>query len=146
MVSNNYPSQENSIYAERIRQAHWGFNLELGFVGICSGITLVGCILFLTGQTSKGAYMTVGGLTSTAVGGCCMRLSRDANDRLDKLALKEPENQLSNLNDDLDIQNRENSSIENPNSNDLTDALENLEQTILSDVLKTSCINPEMLS
>ena len=86
MVSNKHLSQEGIICQERIRQACWGFNLAVGFVATSSAITLFGFILFLAGQTSKGAYMAAGGLSSTAVGGCCMRLSRDANDRLDKLA------------------------------------------------------------
>jgi hypothetical protein len=139
--SNPYaPSQGDAICGERIRQARWAFNLAAGFVALCSGISLVGFILFLAGQTSKGAYMAAGGLTSTAVGGCCIRFARDANDRLDKLAARELENQSRNPSDNIDnsknhyLQDMESSNLEDTDSNDLANALEKLEQAILLDV------------
>jgi len=142
MVSNKHLSQEGIICQERIRQARWGFNLAVGFVATSSAITLFGFILFLAGQTSKGAYMAAGGLSSTAVGGCCMQLSRDANDRLDKLA-RELEHQPNNPNED--VEEMENDDVEDTNnqrfradfsldSDYLTDALEKLEHDILLSV------------
>lgn len=84
-------SQIELQYAqERIRQARWGFNLSVGFVGVSAIATLTGIILLLTGHLSQGGYATLGGLTSTAVGHRCMQLSREANDRLDRIS-HEPE-------------------------------------------------------
>ncbi len=131
-----HPSPEDIIFAQRIRQAGWAFNLAIGFVTISSGITLVSCILFLIKPTSKGAYLAAGGLTSTAVGSCCMQLYRDTNDRLDKLS-KQQENQLEQPNNDLDYlenslaSDSKNDLPEAPDGDALTEALEKLEQNIL---------------
>ncbi len=134
MVSNKHLSQEGIICQERIRQACWGFNLAVGFVATSSAITLFGFILFLAGQTSKGAYMAAGGLSSTAVGGCCIQLSRDANDRLDKLA-RELEHQSINPNDDVeDTENQRSRADFSLDDSYLTDALEKLEHDILLSV------------
>ena len=142
MVSNKHISQKGIICQERIRQARWGFNLAVGFVATSSAITLFGFFLFLTGQTSKGAYIAAGGLSSTAVGGRCMQLSRDANDRLDKLA-RERKHQSNNPNDDVedtendDVEDTENQCFRadfSPDGDYLTDALEKLEHDILLSV------------
>jgi hypothetical protein len=73
------------VIEERVRQARLGFNFCLGFVSLSATVTLAGVILLLTGYLSQGGYATLGGLTSTAVGHRCMQLSRDANDRLDRI-------------------------------------------------------------
>jgi hypothetical protein len=78
-------STEDSILQERIRQARWGFNLSVAFVSLSATATLAGIILLLSGHISQGSYATLGGLTSTAVGSRCMQLSREANDRLDRI-------------------------------------------------------------
>jgi hypothetical protein len=51
-------------------------------------ITLVGFVFLLSGHISKSAYAAaIGGLTSTAIGGGrCVQLSRESNDRLDRFA------------------------------------------------------------
>jgi len=80
------PSQtEYLILQERVRQAHAGFNCSLGFVTLSATVTLAGVILLLAGCLSQGSYTALGGLTSTAVAHRCMQLSRDANDRLDRI-------------------------------------------------------------
>ena len=79
------PQIELHIAQERIRQARWGFNLSVGFVSLSATATLAGIILLLSGHLSQGGYATLGGLTSTAVGSRCMQLSREANDRLDRI-------------------------------------------------------------
>ncbi len=77
------------ILQERIRQARWGFNLSLTFTSLSAVITVTGIILLLSGRISQGGYATLGGLTSTAVGHRCVQLSREANDRLDRLTQEE---------------------------------------------------------
>ncbi len=76
---------ESLVLHERIRQARWGFNLSVGFAGISATATLAGVILLLSGHLSQVGYATIGGLTSAAVGSRCMQLSREANDRLDRI-------------------------------------------------------------
>ncbi|WP_204151985.1 hypothetical protein [Leptolyngbya sp. CCY15150] len=86
------PNQpDDSILRERIRQAHWGFNLSLVFTSLSAVITVTGVVLLATGQLPQGSYATLGGLTSTAVGHRCVQLSRDANDRLDRLSREQDE-------------------------------------------------------
>jgi hypothetical protein len=78
--------------------------------------------------------MAAGGLSSTAVGGCCIQLSRDANDRLDKLA-RELEHQSINPNDDVeDTENQRSRADFSLDDSYLTDALEKLEHDILLSV------------
>jgi hypothetical protein len=80
-------SQEDRICQERIRQASLSFNLCVAFVGTSAVITLVGFVFLLSGHMSKSAYAAaIGGLTSTAIGGRCVQLSRESNDRLDRFA------------------------------------------------------------
>ena len=88
MLSNNNHqlSQEDRICQERIRQAKLAFNVSVVFVGASAAITLIGIVFLLAGRVSQGAYAAIGGVTSTAVGGRCVQLSREANDRLDRLA------------------------------------------------------------
>ena len=70
---------EVSIAQERIRQARYSFNLALfsTAVSFC-----MGGILLLSGKLSEGAILASGGVVSSV---CCVRLAKDANDRLDKL-------------------------------------------------------------
>jgi hypothetical protein len=82
---------EDIVLQERIRQARWAFNLSLAFTSLSAAITLTGVILLATGHLSQGSYITFGGLTSTAVGHRCVRLSHEANDRLDRFAQDEEE-------------------------------------------------------
>jgi len=77
---------EALVLHERIRQARCGFNLSMWFVGVSATATLAGVILLLSGHLSQGGYATLGGFTSTAVSHRCMQLSREANDRLDRIA------------------------------------------------------------
>lgn len=87
------PNQpETVILQERIRQACWGFNLSLTFTSISAVITVTGVILLLSGKIPQGSYAALGGLTSTAVGHRCVQLSREANDRLDRLTQEQDDN------------------------------------------------------
>jgi hypothetical protein len=87
MLSNNYQqvSQEDLICQERIRQAKLAFNISVIFVAASAGLVLVGVVLLTIGYMPLGTYATIGGLTSTAVGSGCVKLSSEANDRLDRL-------------------------------------------------------------
>jgi hypothetical protein len=77
------------IAQERWRQAHHSFNLAFVTTAACVLIGFVGVGLVLQGKASEGTIAATGGLASTAY---CLKLSKDANDRLDKVA--------SDLNDD----------------------------------------------
>ena len=77
------------IVIERWRQAHHSFNLALVSTAASVLIGFSGVGLVLLGKASEGTIMATGGLASTAY---CLKLSKDANDRLDKVA--------SDLNDD----------------------------------------------
>lgn len=70
------------VLRERIRQARWGFNLSAGFASLSATAALAGVVLLFSGHLPQGAVATFGGLTSTAH---CMKLSKEANDRLDRL-------------------------------------------------------------
>ena len=90
----------NPYLHERIRQARLAFNVSASFATLSAATTLAGVVLLLSGNLSQGSYATLGGLTSTAVGHRCMQLSREANDRLDRInynfaqpALPEGENE-----------------------------------------------------
>ncbi|WP_190803191.1 TRADD-N-associated membrane domain-containing protein [Leptolyngbya sp. FACHB-261] len=86
-LSNNHQQgpQEDRICQERIRQAKLAFNLFIAFAGASSVLALLCVAFLLTGRISQGAYAAVGGLASTAAGGRCAQLYREANDRLDRL-------------------------------------------------------------
>ena len=77
------------IAIERWRQAHHSFNLAFVTTAACVLISFAGVGLVLQGKASEGTITATGGLASTAY---CLKLSKDANDRLDKVA--------SDLNDD----------------------------------------------
>jgi outer membrane lipoprotein SlyB len=86
MTAYQHSSSESIVLQERIRQAQWGFNLSVTFVGISGLITLAGLVVSLTGHGSPGAYTaTAGGAAATAVCGRLIKLSSEANDRLDQM-------------------------------------------------------------
>jgi hypothetical protein len=76
-------SLEIAIAKERLRQAHYSFNLALITTGISAFVGLVGAGLLLSNKLPEGAVTAVGGLASSA---CCIQFAKDANDRLDKLS------------------------------------------------------------
>ena len=79
---------EWSIAQERLRQARLSFNLALSATAMCFSLSLIGGGLLLSGKASSGTITSTVGLVSS-VG--CLKLAKDANDRLDKI-LAEPEN------------------------------------------------------
>jgi len=74
--------EKYAIVKERLRQAHYSFNLALIATSVSTCISLIGAGLLMTGKLPKGMVTTVGGLASSA---CCIRFAKDANDRLDKI-------------------------------------------------------------
>ena len=80
---------ERDIAQERIRQARNTSNLALISTAIATGISLLGAAFLLMGRVPEGSVTTTGGLATSIH---CLRLAKDANDRLDKL--------FADLNDD----------------------------------------------
>jgi hypothetical protein len=74
---------ESSIAKERLRQARYSFNLALVTTAVCAAISFAGVGLVLADKASEGTITATGGLVSTVR---CLRLAKDANDRLDKVA------------------------------------------------------------
>lgn len=73
---------EISIAQERLRQARHSFNAALAATALSTCIGLVGAGLLLLGKVSEGTATTLGCVVSCAG---CIRLAKDANDRLDKI-------------------------------------------------------------
>ncbi|NET54829.1 MAG: hypothetical protein F6K47_01055 [Symploca sp. SIO2E6] len=70
------------ILQERLRQARQSFNLALVTTTSCILISFAGVGLVLLGKANEGTITATGGLAST---GYCLKLSKDANDRLDEI-------------------------------------------------------------
>ncbi len=89
MTNQSIPNSkiEWSIAQERLRQARLSFNLALTATGMCFFISLIGGGLLLSDKVSSGTITSAVGLVSS-VG--CLKLAKDANDRLDKI-LAEPD-------------------------------------------------------
>jgi len=77
------------IAKERSRQAHHSFNLAFVTTAACVFISFAGVGLYFWAKLMRELSRQLSGLASTAY---CLKLSKDANDRLDKVA--------SDLNDD----------------------------------------------
>jgi hypothetical protein len=82
-------SIEYKIAHERIRQAKNTSNLALGAAALTFFISVCGAGALLSGKVPEGSVTTASGLLSSFH---CIRLAKDANDRMDKL--------LAELNDD----------------------------------------------
>jgi hypothetical protein len=82
-ISNPHLIIEMSIAKERLRQAHHSFNLALATTATCALISFAGVGLVLLGKASEGTITATGGLASTVY---CLKLSKDANNRLDKVS------------------------------------------------------------
>lgn len=80
------PSMEDKLMQERLRQAKLSFNTSLGLILISGILSFSGIVLILTGKVPEGMTMTSGGLVSKVVIVRSMQLTKDTNDRLDKIA------------------------------------------------------------
>ena len=78
----SYLAVELRVAQERIRQAHYSFNLALGMTAASALISLAGIILICAGKAPAGTVATTGGVASSVR---CLQLAKEANDRLDKM-------------------------------------------------------------
>ncbi|MGE5658864.1 MAG: TRADD-N-associated membrane domain-containing protein [Actinomycetota bacterium] len=74
---------ETKIANERLRQARYSFNAALIASSISACAAVAGASLLLCGKVPEGTAATSG---SAAICMGCVRLAKDANDRLDKIA------------------------------------------------------------
>lgn len=74
--------KQSSFRGERLRQARLSFNLAFFVVAGTALVSVVGATLIFAGRVPEGVATTTGGLTT---GGLCLKLTKDANDRLDKI-------------------------------------------------------------
>jgi hypothetical protein len=75
-------NQLAKIIQERIRQASLSFNLSLLATAASAVVSLTGAGLLLSGDLSEGALTAASGAGSTVY---CIKLAKDANDRLDRI-------------------------------------------------------------
>ncbi len=83
---NSNSSTKEKIAQERLRQAILSFNLALTATAISFSLSLIGGGLLLSGKTPSGTITSAVGVVSSAG---CLKLAKDANDRLDKILLEE---------------------------------------------------------
>jgi hypothetical protein len=74
---------ELSIAHERLRQARRSFDLAWVTTATFAFVGIGGVILLMAGQPITGGTATAGGIGVTVY---CLRLAKDANDRLDRVA------------------------------------------------------------
>ncbi len=90
IVNNNQNSAPNTmeqlVITERLRQARLSFNIALGLTIISAIISVTGVGLLLSGKTSEGTATTAGGLASKIVSIGLLKMTKDTNERLDKIA------------------------------------------------------------
>jgi hypothetical protein len=75
-------SIEQAIFQERLRQARYTFNTALVSSAAFAIISTTGAVMLMLGTASEGAVMASTGMVGTME---CIRLAKDANDRLDDL-------------------------------------------------------------
>lgn len=83
--SGPYSDIELSIAQERLRQAHFSFNLAFVATAISASVGLIGAGLLVSGKVPEGSVTAAGGLVSSIR---CVQLAKDANDRLDKILME----------------------------------------------------------
>jgi hypothetical protein len=77
---------EQSLIQERLRQARLSFNLALVLTATSGLVGIAGVVLLFSGKVPEGTITTAGGLASNIVSVRCLKLTKDANDRLDQMA------------------------------------------------------------
>lgn len=81
--ANPHAALEMIIAKERLRQARYSFNAALTATVLSTCISLVGAALLLSGKVPEGT-VTTSSAVAASIG--CLKLAKDANDRLDKIA------------------------------------------------------------
>jgi len=71
------------IKKERLRQASCAFNVALTAIALSVCVSVAGVVLLALGKVPEGTATTSG---SAVICVACVRLAKDANDRLDKIA------------------------------------------------------------
>jgi len=79
LSTNAHSALEMIIVEERLRQSRYSFNAALAATVFSS---IVGAALLLSGKVPEGAVTTSSGM-AVSVG--CLKLAKDANDRLDRI-------------------------------------------------------------
>ena len=82
LSTNAHSALEMIIVEERLRQARYSFNAALAATVLSTCISIVGVALLLSGKVPEGAVTTSSGV---AVSVRCLKLAKDANDRLDRI-------------------------------------------------------------
>ncbi|NEQ35803.1 MAG: hypothetical protein F6K40_05695 [Okeania sp. SIO3I5] len=77
---------EQLVIKERLRQAKLSFNIALSLTIISAIISVTGVGLLLSGKTSSGKSITTGGLAGKIVSVGLLKMTKDTNERLDKIA------------------------------------------------------------
>ena len=77
---------EQLVIKERLRQARLSFNIALSLTIISAIISVIGVGFLLSGKTSEGTATTTGGLASKIVSVGLLKMTKDTNERLDKIA------------------------------------------------------------
>jgi hypothetical protein len=80
---NNFDQERLNICRERRRQARVSFDLALGITAVSAIVSVVGAAQVVFGHIPEGSFAASTGL---GAGVLCLRFTKDANDRLDKLA------------------------------------------------------------
>ena len=79
---------ENKILQERLRQAQLSFNFTLSLTVVSSLTTVIYLGLLLSGKIPEPKSTAAGGLGSGIVSASLLSLTKNANDRLDRLAVE----------------------------------------------------------
>jgi hypothetical protein len=82
LSTNAHSALEMIIVKERLRQSRYSFNAALAATVLSTCISIVGAALLLSGKVPEGAVTTSSGM-AVSVG--CLKLAKDANDRLDRI-------------------------------------------------------------
>ncbi len=81
-LSISHSTIEVWIAQERLRQAHYSFNLALVATTAFFLVSLTGAGLLLSNKIPEGSAIAAVGLVSSVR---CFKFAKDANDRLDKI-------------------------------------------------------------
>lgn len=82
LTSEAFTQLTMKIGQERLRQARYSFNISLTSSVGFAAVGLLGAIMLLFGKVPEGTVVASSGMLSS-VG--CIRLAKDANDRLDQI-------------------------------------------------------------
>lgn len=82
LITNSHSALEMIVVKERLRQSRYSFNAALAATVLSTCISLLGAALLLSGKVTEGAVTTSSGM-AVSVG--CLKLAKDANDRLDRI-------------------------------------------------------------